>query len=356
MTHRIERLQRELAPQNASAFLVTKLSNIRWLCGFSGTAGTLLVTPQRAVFLTDFRYRTQADAEVKDAETVIYRASVWCTLEEDSALQPGERILVEAAALTIEQQEQLHKSLPNAELIPTSLIVEKMMAVKEAGEIELHRKAAAITDKVFRNVLPLLKPGVRERDIAAEITYLHKSFGADCDSFEPIVASGWRSALPHGRASDKRIRKNELVTLDLGCSYKGYASDLTRTVTVGKAEPKARELYRLVLQAQTAAIKAAKPGMTNLELDGIARDIITDAGYGAQFGHGLGHGLGLETHAWPKIGPTAEAMTLQENMVFTIEPGIYLEGYGGVRIEDDVVLTAEGAQPLNKATKKLLEL
>ncbi len=353
MKTRIEQIQKEIVKRKANAMIVTKLANVRYLCGFTGSAGILLIYPKKAYFFTDFRYESQAAQQIDGAEVVVYKRSFSHELETNIALKPAAKILVEAAAFTLEQVEALKRVWSNSELIASANVVEPVCAIKDANEIKLHKKAAAITDQVFEKVLPLIKPGVRELDIGAEITYLHRKLGADGDSFEPIVASGWRGALPHGRASEKKIKSGEFVTLDFGCYYQGYASDLTRTIAVGKVNAKQREIYDIVLKAQVAAIKAAKIGMKTAELDAVARDIIKAAGYGDRFGHGLGHGLGIDVHSWPRVS-AADPNILKENMIFTIEPGIYIDKFGGVRIEDDVLLTPSGAKSLNKAPKNLL--
>ncbi|MDK9699122.1 MAG: Xaa-Pro peptidase family protein [bacterium] len=355
MTKRINALQKQIVKEGGTAMLVTRLSNIRWLCGFSGSAGILLVTPKKAWFLSDFRYQTQAKEQVQGAEVIIYKKSAWAEFTSRKGMNAGAKLLVEGAYFTINQMHDAKKVWEKTEIIATSDVVDKLMAVKDEEEIALHKKAVAITDKVFNDILSLIKPGVRELDIALEISYRHRKYGADGDSFEPIVASGWRGALPHGRASEKKIKRGELVTVDFGCYYHGYASDLTRTVAVGKVNAKQREIYDIVWHANSAAIKAARPGMKTAELDAVARDLITAAGYGKEFGHGLGHGLGIDVHSWPRVS-SLDPNTLQEGMIFTIEPGIYIDGFGGVRIEDDVLLTATGAKPLNKAPKELIIL
>ncbi len=355
MKKRIETIQKELIKRKVDAMLVTRLSNIRWLCGFSGSAGTLLISHHKAQFITDFRYESQAAEQIEGADVIIYKRSFYSELETNKAIKAPTKLLVEGGAFTLEQSEALKRVWQKTELIAVSNVIEPLSAIKDEGEIKLHKKAIAITDSVFEKVLPMIKPGVRELDIGAEITYWHRKFGADGDSFEPIVASGKRGALPHGRASSKKIANGELVTLDFGCYYGGYASDLTRTVAVGKVNKQQRELYALVLKAQTSAITAAKIGMRTSELDAVARNIITKAGYGERFGHGLGHGLGIDVHSWPRIS-SLDTNKLAANMIFTIEPGIYIDDFGGIRIEDDVLLTSKGAKPLNKAPKELIIL
>lgn len=355
MKKRIEKVQSSLKAQNVSAMFVSRLSNIHYLTGFTGSNAYLWLTPKDAIFFSDFRYETQANEQVKHAKVVIYRGSFWNELGTNKLISTPENLLVESAYFTFSQQDELRKIWKKIKFVSSVNLVEQIAAIKDADEIAKHKRAIQITDKVFGKILELLKPGVRELDIGAEITYQHRRLGADGDSFEPIVASGFRGALPHGRASSKKIKNGELVTLDFGCMYEGYASDLTRTVGVGKLNKEQEHIYNLVLKAQKAAIKSAVIGMKTKDLDTVARTIIQDGGYGDRFGHNLGHGLGVEVHWWPSIGQM-DPNTLQENMIFTIEPGIYIPDFGGVRIEDDVLLTKEGAKPLNRAKKDLILL
>ncbi|RJP76897.1 MAG: aminopeptidase P family protein [Candidatus Zixiibacteriota bacterium] len=351
---RIARLRREMKRRDLDNFLVTRLSNIRYLCGFSGSAGTLLITPRKARFFSDFRYKEQAAQQVRNADVIIYPDELLKELRRRPLNLQG-RLGFEAAFLDVAAYNSLREVLPGPEWVPTTKVVEQIASVKEPEEIEKIRKAAAITDEVFAEILKLIKPGVRELDISAEISYLHKKKGADGDSFTPIVASGPRSALPHGLASDKKIKSGELVTVDLGCFYQGYASDLTRTVAVGSANGKMKTIYYLVLKAQTEAIAAARAGLKARELDEVARKIIRDGGHGEHFGHGLGHGLGLEVHAEPRVSFLFEDV-LKPGQVVTIEPGIYIPDMGGVRIEDDVLITDGSAEVITQSPRDLIVL
>ena len=241
------------------------------------------------------------------------------------------------------------------ELQRTTDLIEGLRVIKEQEEIEKIRKAVEITDAAFAHILDFIKPGVTEREIALELEFYQKRMGGEKNAFDFIVASGQRSALPHGVASEKVIEKGDFVTLDFGVFYQGYCSDLTRTVVVGEPDEKQREVYELVLKAQLAVIENVKAGMSCKEVDEIARGIIGDAGYRENFGHGLGHGIGLEIHEGPRVSFTSETI-LQTGMVMTNEPGIYIPGWGGVRIEDDLLITEEGCEVLNKAPKELIIL
>ncbi len=351
---RLGRLRLEMNRRDLSHFLVTRLSNIRYMCGFSGSSGVLLVSGHKARFFSDFRYKEQASQQVQGAEVVIYPNDLFSELKR-RRYDLDCRMGFEAAFLDVTSYQQFKKLFGRAKWVPTTNVVELIASVKEAAEIQKIRRAARITEAVFAEVLKLIKPGVKELDLSAEITYLHKKKGADGDSFMPIVASGPRSALPHGIASERKIRSGDLVTLDLGCFYQGYASDLTRTVAVGRINARMKTIYNLVLQAQTVAIVQARPGMKGNELDEVARKIIRDGGHGEHFGHGLGHGLGLEIHAEPRVHFQFEEV-LQAGQVVTIEPGIYIPRVGGVRIEDDILLREGPAQVLTQSPRELMVL
>jgi Xaa-Pro aminopeptidase len=240
--------------------------------------------------------------------------------------------------------------------VPKKDMVETLTMVKTEEEIAAIRKAAEIGDQVFNHVLNMLKPGLTEREVAAEISYQAKKLGGDGDAFPVIVASGERSALPHGVATDKKIKKGELVTLDFGCVHKGFNSDMSRTVAVGKISNELHKIYEIVRAAQQRAIDKVHPGMNGRELDSVARDYITLHGYGSKFGHSTGHGLGIEVHELPYIAQRGERFKLEPGQVFTIEPGIYIEGMGGCRIEDDVVVRREGCEVLTTSPKELIVL
>lgn len=366
MTERIAALRRRLRRLGLANFLVTRTTNVRYLCGFTGSNAVLLVTPASACLITDGRYTTQAREEVKGAEVFIYAGGNSVPegfareIRHNPAIRFRGRLGVEAAVMTLEWRKVFGEYFPRTELVETINVVEELAMVKDAGEVALIRRAADITDRVFASLLPDLKPGVRERDIAAEITYRQLKLGAEKDGFDPIVASGPRAALPHGVASDRKIRKGDLVTLDFGCVVEGYPSDLTRTVVVGRADRKQRKVYELVKRAQEAAVAAVRAGVRCSAVDAAAREVITAGGYGPQFSHGTGHGLGLwdrqrQVHALPVLSRTVQTV-LKPGMVVTVEPGIYVEGWGGVRIEDDVVVTEGGAEVLTRSTRELVEL
>ena len=342
---------------NIDVLLVTEINHVRYLSGFTGSNGIVILAPPRSYFLTDFRYTVQAHKEVKNCQIIIASRQLITELPQSPAFShsKGVRVGVEADFVSLSLLEKLKELLPSAKFISTTQLIESLSIVKDNDEISRVKKAVKIADRAFSEILDQLKPGIKEKDVALEIEYKMKSLGAENPSFDTIVASGQRSSMPHGRASDKRLRKGDFVTLDFGCLYRGYASDITRTVVLGKATEKQKKVYNTVLSAQKAACKAVKPGMACSRLDGVARDMIMKAGYGDYFGHGLGHGLGMLVHDRPVLSPQSNDI-LEPGMIVTIEPGVYIPNWGGVRIEDDVLVTSAGGQILTRSPKELLEL
>jgi Xaa-Pro aminopeptidase len=344
-----------LKKNKIDCLLVTELHHVRYLTGYSGSSGMVLLMPPKAYFFTDFRYKVQAQKEVKNCAIVIAEQSLISELPKIPKLNKKIRIGLEAEFVSLSLQEKLKDLLPRAIFKSTENLIESLSVKKDGDELKKIKKAIKISEKAYAETLDLIKPGVKEKDIALELEYKMRSYGAESSAFEIIVASGQRSSMPHGIASEKKLRKGDLITTDFGCFYQGYASDITRTVVLGKANQKQKKIYNIVLEAQLAACKAVKPGLACSRLDGVARDIIMKAGYGDNFGHGLGHGIGLIVHDLPKLNARSTE-TLSPNMVITIEPGIYIPNWGGVRIEDDVAVTPSGAQILSKLPKEIIEL
>ncbi len=356
MQNRIKRLQALLKDCNLDCLLVSELSQVKYLCGYSGSNGLLVVFLNEAHFITDFRYKAQVHTEVKGAKIMIAQRELYTEIPKiKRLLQKNLRVGYLEAYLTVKNLNMLRALLPQALLAPTGGMVEALASVKEPDEINKIQKAVDIADVAFGRILQIIKPGVRENEVAAELEYQMKMLGSEDPSFETIIASGYRSALPHGRASSKVIKKGEFVTLDFGAIYDGYHSDITRTVVVGKASAQQRKIYNLVLKAQVAGTKKARAGLKGSAVDKHVRDIISKAGYAKNFGHGLGHGIGLLIHEEPRLSPLSDTV-LQPGMVVTVEPGVYLDGWGGVRVEDDVVITKNGCRVMNRADKSLLEL
>jgi len=347
---RMEAVRRKAEKEGLEALLVTSLQNVRYLTGFSGTAGTVLVTMDGAFFLTDFRYTTQATLEVHSAKVVESKellASVQSILVEKKIKKLG----FESEKVTYYRAGEMKQKFAGVELLPVKDMVESVRIIKDEPEMEAFKWLIGILADTFGDALSLIKPGARERDIAVELEYLLRKRGADGPAFDFIVASGPRSAMPHGVASSKTVAAGELVTLDWGAKGRGYHSDNTRTVSVGKVDKELEKIYNLVLEANLAGIQAVKPGVTVKQVDDAARKLITDAGYGEAFGHGTGHGVGLDIHEKPAVSWRDETV-VEEGMVFTIEPGIYLPGKGGVRIEDMVAVTKTGCEVLSDSLPK----
>ncbi len=356
---RLARLQKTVREHGLDALLITHLPNIYYLVGYSGSNGILVVPAQgKPHFFTDFRYKSQVKSEVAGAKISIVERDrqLLDAIVDKQLFSDFDAVGFEETLIKYSTYDFLRKKFRHLKLVPKREMVESMTMIKTDDEIEMIKKAAEIGDKVFNKAIEVIKPGVTELDVAAEICYWTKKLGADGDAFEVIVVSGERSALPHGRATSKKIKKGELVTLDFGCVYRGFNSDMTRTVAVGKIPTELQKIYEIVRVAQQRAVERVKPGMNGREIDSTARDYITLHGYGSKFGHGTGHGLGIEVHEIPIISQRGERFILEPNMVFTVEPGIYVEGLGGVRIEDDVVVRPEGHEVLNKSPKELLVL
>jgi len=353
---RIKKFQQYLKKENLDGFIVSRMVNIRYLCGFTGDTGLLVITSKRAHLLCDSRFITLAQKEVKGAKVHLTKGIPLNELKEFTEFQrKNDKFGFESDFLTCNQLKTLKENLPEVLLIPIVDAVEFLSIIKDKGEIDLIQEAVDISDIAFDRILGYLRPGLRELEVAAELEYQMKMLGSTKPAFETIVASGFRSAMPHGVASDKKIKKGEFVTFDFGAEYKGYVSDITRTVVMGKATSRQKKVYNLVSKAQLAGIKKVKSGVEGKAVDLAARKVIDRGGFKKNFGHGTGHGIGIYVHVKPNVGPKSTD-TLKRGMVVTIEPGIYIPKWGGVRIEDDVLVTNTGGKVLNKAPKKLLEL
>lgn len=352
---RLDAVRQNLKALRLDALLVTFLPHVRYLTGFSGSNGLVFVTSRNQWFFSDGRYRSQSAQEVKRFRRIISQGSLFEELRRAVRTRPGSRMGIDRRSLSVVEWQNLKTLFPRVRFIPAETIVDGIASVKDESEIRLIRNAVEITERVFLKLLEIIRPGVAESDLAAEIAYLHRGYGADADAFEPIVASGERGALPHARATGKKIRKGELVTLDLGCRYRGYHSDLTRTIAVGKIRSETRRLYTVVHDAQQQALDAAREGITGRDLDAVARRHIVKNRLGKFFPHSLGHGLGLQVHERPRISARSDD-TLAAGNVITIEPGVYVPGLGGVRIEDDIVIRNGGYESITTMPKELITL
>lgn len=353
---RQRRLEATLAASGVDAFLATHLANVRYLCGFTGSSGAVALARGKRVLFTDGRYAAQARQEVEGVGVVVARGPL---LEATAAWlrrHPVRRIGVEAQHMTLATRSALVRLLPpRAGLKPLAGLLERQRMIKEPAEVALIRSAVCLGSSLFDRALKVMRPGVSEAEVAGEIEYAARRAGAQGMSFETIVAGGARSALPHGVASSQPIPNKGFVVLDFGVILGGYCSDMTRTVHMGRAPKQSREIYRVVREAQEEAIASVRPGVKAGEVDYAARKVLRAAGLGRYFTHSTGHGLGLEIHEPPRLGKD-QAEVLEPGMVVTIEPGVYVAGRGGVRIEDVVVVTRRGCEVLTPTTKELIEL
>lgn len=347
---RIRRAADALQDAGVDALLVTNLTNVRYLCGFSGTNGQVLVTAAGGLFFTDPRYRARAADVVRGCEVVVYRSRLTEVVGDYLAAAGAEVVGIESETVTLSQHDDLVKRLPGYRLNATKGAVEKLRRSKDACEVELIRRAVEIGDAALQWIAGRLRPGVTERTVALELESWMRANGAEHVSFDPIVGSGPLSAHIHHTASDRELETGDLVLLDFGCRVEGYCSDLTRTVVLGRATSAQRDLYSLVLRAQLAALDALRPGALGADVDRAARAIIEDAGHGDAFGHGLGHGVGLDIHEAPRMHWESKD-ELDAGDVVTVEPGVYRAEPGGVRIEDCVAVTADGIDVLSAAPK-----
>ncbi|UNK20381.1 Xaa-Pro peptidase family protein [Paenibacillus sp. N3/727] len=348
---RVKQLREKLQSHGLSAMLVASPINRRYLTGFTGSAGYVLITREQSYLLTDFRYMTQAPQQAVGFKVVEHGAKVMDTVKELLATEGITSLGFEQEHVTYAVFAAYTEQLKPVSLVPVSGLVEELRIFKDSEELKVMQRAADLADATFSHVLSIVETGKTEREIDLQMEMFMRSHGATSSSFDTIVASGERSALPHGVASERVIQGDEFITFDFGALLDGYCSDLTRTIAVGTPDPKLKEIYDIVLEAQLHALDHIKPGMTGREADALARDIITKYGYGDYFGHSTGHGLGMEVHESPRLSKLSDDV-LKPGMVVTVEPGIYLPGLGGVRIEDDIVITETGIHILTSSSKE----
>jgi Xaa-Pro aminopeptidase len=351
---KIEKLRARFDEYGIDGMLITNSYNRRYMTGFTGSAGVVVIGKTKAVFITDFRYVEQASKQIQGYEIIQHTGLMIEEVAKQVANLGIKKLGFEQDDLSYAAFKAYEKAV-QAELIPVSGVVEKLRLIKSDSEIKILKEAAEIADAAFQHILNFIRPGVREIEVANELEFFMRKQGATSSSFDIIVASGYRSALPHGVATDKVIEKGEFVTLDFGAYYKGYCSDITRTVAVGEVSDELKKIYDIVLQAQLRGMAGIKPGMKGREADALTRDYIIEQGYGDYFGHSTGHGIGLEVHEGPALSVRSDVV-LEPGMVVTVEPGIYIAGLGGVRIEDDTVVTKDGNESLTHSPKDLIIL
>lgn len=337
------------------AFIVTYLPHVKYVSGFSGTNAICVITQKKNYLITDKRFTQQAKNETIGWEIIEVNKDAFKTLNEENILQKSIRIGIDGNHTAYAKYLELKSLFSESKIVPISELIEDCAAVKEPYEIECIKNAIDISTKVFDKILDLIRPDVREMEISAEISYLHKVFGADEDAFPPIVASGKNAAFPHPHSTKKKLKYKDMITLDFGCTYKGYHSDMTRTVFLGKPDEKFLKLYSIVLEAQRKGIESAYAGVKCKDVDFAARDYINKLGFGKYFTHSLGHGIGLSIHEAPHISFKSSEV-LQKGNVITIEPGIYVQNIGGIRIEDVLLITDSKPKILTKASKDIVIL
>jgi Xaa-Pro aminopeptidase len=352
--HLLVALGAALRPARADAFLTTAPPNVRYLSGFTGSNGAVLLSAERAVLFTDPRYATQAPIE-SDCEVKIGKGALVKEIAAQVKRLRLKSLAFESNRISYEEHAQLKEALPGVRLKPVTGTVETLRMVKSEEEIGTIRASVQLNSAALEHALEQFRPDMTEVDLAAEVEYRMRCLGADGTSFDTIVASGERSALPHAHPTDHPINPDQLLLIDMGANVAGYASDMTRTYAVGKLDAKIRRMYRAVLESQLAAIDAVKPGASCASVDRAARAVLRGYGMDQFFIHSTGHGLGLEIHERPRLG-RKEMTKLEAGMAITIEPGVYQEGLGGVRIEDTVIVTATGCEILTPTGKELVVL
>lgn len=351
---KITKLREILEEKKLDAILITNPINRRYITGFTGTAGVAIVSQHATRFITDFRYIEQATEQAEHFTIVEHKGSIESEIQKQLSELNIKQLGFEKNDVTYAGFERYQKHL-EVSLVPVDGLIEQIRLIKSAEELQVIKKAGEIADAAYEHIQGYIKPGVKEIEIANELEFFMRKQGATSSSFDMIVASGYRSALPHGVASDKEIQAGELVTMDYGALYHGYCSDITRTVAVGEISEQLRTIYDTVLEAQLRGVQGIKPGITGKEADALTRDYITEKGFGEYFGHSTGHGLGLEVHEEPRLSHLSESV-LEPGMVVTVEPGIYIPNVGGCRIEDDIVITETGNERLTNASKKFIQL
>lgn len=351
---RLARLKQKLVESDIDIAVITKLANVRYLSGFTGTCGALIIAPNKSIFITDFRYKEQAEAEVAEYEIEICKSTIDASLSLLPNKFKGKMVGFESRWVSCQQFERWSSSV-EVNWTPLNDAVDNLRLIKDQQELAKIESAAKIADKAFLHILEHIKPGILERDVAIELEHFMRLEGAEKCAFDLIVASGPRSAMPHATNGYFEIEQNSFLVIDIGAVYEGYCSDLTRTIFVGKAGAKDREIYNAVLQAQSKALKKVRPGKKVRAIDAAVREELAREGLDIYFGHNTGHGVGLEVHELPVLSGQSEGV-LQPGMVFTVEPGVYITGWGGVRIEDLVTLENDNIRLLTGSPKELIEL
>ncbi|MFZ5651243.1 MAG: M24 family metallopeptidase [Bacillota bacterium] len=350
---RIAGIRKLFSEEGVDSFLVTRPENRYYLTGFTGTSGAALINGREVVLITDFRYEQQSSIQCPHCRVVMVKETILDTVSHLAEDMDFKILGCEGDYLTYSQYNILKDKLPGREVKPVSGCVESLRSVKDCSELEKISRAVDLSDRAFEHILPLMGDGVKEIDVALELEFFMRKNGAEGIAFQIIVASGHRSSMPHGTASERIMRRGDLVTMDFGALLEGYHSDITRTVVIGRPDRRQEEIYGIVLEAQLTGIKTIRAGVTASEVDRASRSVIEGRGYGGQFGHSTGHGLGLSIHENPRLS-SRDNTILKPGMVVTVEPGIYIPGWGGVRIEDTVLVEEKGCRVFTKSPKDSL--
>ncbi|MBR1728415.1 MAG: aminopeptidase P family protein [Selenomonadaceae bacterium] len=354
ITYRLSNLRKFLDDKKVNAVIINKLANVHYFSGFTGDSSALIITHKRNILVTDGRYIEQAESESPKFEIIEQTDGLWKKVSEVLAEISLISVGFEGNYLTVSEFNKLHELSPKLKL--TSINLDELRQIKDETEIAKIEKACEIADKSFEEILKFIRPGIREIDIAAHLEHFMRKLGSKKPAFDTIVASGLRSTLPHGIATEKIIKPGEFVTMDFGAIYKNYNSDITRTIFVGRANEMQKKLYNSVLNAQLHGLKIIKPGISGKTADAEVRAELEKDGFEKYFIHGLGHGVGIEIHEEPRLSKKSTCEELKANMIVTDEPGVYIPNFGGVRIEDTILITDNGAKPLTKSPKNFIEI
>ncbi|TLS38642.1 M24 family metallopeptidase [Pseudalkalibacillus caeni] len=349
---RIEKLRSKMTEGNIEAVILSSPENRYYFSGFRGSSGALLITLENCYLYTDFRYTDQAEEEAKDFEIIQHQRNMYEKISNALSSLPGSNVGIESGSMPVDIYTEISNALPSYTFTPIEPIANDIRMIKDEEEICYLRKGVSLCDKAFDHILGFIKPGMSEKEIGLELEFYMRKAGAEGIKANHVIASGERASLPHGQATERIVKKGDFVKMDIGARVNGYYSDFTRTVVLGEPSPKQLEIYHIVRKAQEASLKAIGPGKICSELDEVGRSIIREAGYGDNFGHSLGHSIGLAVHEMP-VMRAMDQTALQPGMVITVEPGIYIPGFGGVRIEDLLVITEDGYENLTKSTKEL---
>ena len=351
---RLNKLRTVLSAQGLDGIFITNLTSIRYICGFTGSAASCLITQDDSYFISDGRYDVQSGEQVQNMDRYIDFGTHISIVTKNNLIQNGLNLAFESDHTSVSQYRAMTDSFPKVDWKSTSMLMENLQAVKDESELDAIRTAVEITDAVYAEILPMLKPGTTEKEVANHLVLRYRQ-ESDGEAYSPIVAGGSNGALPHAVPSDRPFEKGDFIVIDAAAKYAGYHADMTRTPVVGEATEKHIEIYNIVKGSQQAGCDAAQAGVSCKDIDTITREYITERGYGEYYNHGTGHGLGLEIHTEPRLSQLS-TQSLEVNNVVTIEPGIYLAGWGGVRIEDDIIITDNKCEILNKTTKELIVL